>query len=58
MTTLTNASLATSAPTTTTRRSPAHIAGWVVTGFVTLFLAFDSITHLVRDNRPSTPRLL
>lgn len=49
MTTLTNAQSANTASETTLRRSPAGIVGWVITGFVTVFLAFDSITHLVGE---------
>jgi hypothetical protein len=49
MPTLTNPGTGTTEPDTTSRRSPARIAGWVITGYVTLFLAFDSITHLVRE---------
>ncbi|WP_099343790.1 MULTISPECIES: DoxX family protein [unclassified Actinoplanes] len=33
----------------TSRGGSTRIAGWIVTGLVTLFLAFDSITHLVRE---------
>lgn len=49
MTTLTNAQAATTTSDSTNRRSPARIAGSVVTGFVTVFLAFDAIAHLVRE---------
>jgi hypothetical protein len=49
MTTLTSPELGTTAPGTTRHGSPARIAGWVITGYVTVFLAFDSITHLVRE---------
>jgi hypothetical protein len=34
---------------TAIRRSPAVTAGRVITGLTTLFLAFDSLTHLVRE---------
>jgi hypothetical protein len=46
MTTLTNPETGTTAPDPTSRRRLARIAGWVITGYVTVFLAFDSITHL------------
>gem|GEM_PF-4681735 len=49
MTTLTNPETVTNASDTSSRRSLARIAGWVITGYVTVFLAFDSITHLVRE---------
>jgi hypothetical protein len=49
MTTLTEPETAIIAPDLTRRRSPARITGWVITGYVTVFLAFDSITHLARE---------
>lgn len=51
MTTFTNADTGThiTAPDTSSHRNPARIAGWVITGYVTLFLAFDSVTHLVGE---------
>lgn len=43
----------TPADTVATRRTPSRaavIAGWVITAYVTVFLAFDAITHLVRSS--------
>ncbi|WP_028660713.1 DoxX family protein [Nocardioides insulae] len=49
MTTLSATSATSAAPVTrTTPGRAARSTGWVLTGLVTLFLAFDSITHLLR----------
>lgn len=49
MTTLTGPPSSTTARDSRSRHSrcsPARIAGWVITGYVTVSLAFDSVTHL------------
>ncbi len=49
MTRLTHPRTATTTPDERPRRSRARIAGLIITGYVTVFLGFDSLTHLVRE---------